>query len=85
MQGDAKLLLPLIAPVNIILANILASVHVDLLQVMKDSLTSDGRAVLSGILSAEQAWLIDHLEPRGWQIIDEDVEDIWWSATLSRR
>lgn len=85
MQGDAKLLLPLIAPVDIILANILASVHVDLLQVMKDSLTSDGHAVLSGILSAEQPWMVDHLEPLGWQIIDEDVEDIWWSATISRR
>jgi hypothetical protein len=21
----------------------------------------------------------------GWSIVDEDVEDIWWSATISRR
>jgi ribosomal protein L11 methyltransferase len=85
MQGDAQLLLPLIAPVDVILANILASVHVDLLQVMEESLTSDGRAVLSGILLAERPSLVGHLEPLGWKIIDEDVEDIWWSATVSRR
>ena len=24
-------------------------------------------------------------EPLGWTIDDEDVEDIWWSATISRR
>jgi ribosomal protein L11 methyltransferase len=85
MQGDAKLLLPLIAPVDIIFANILASVHVDLLPVMEAALTSDGRAVLSGILSSERQALVDHLERLGWRIVDEDVEDIWWSATVSRR
>ena len=85
MQGDAKLLLPLIAPVDVILANILASVHIDLLQVMEESLTSHGCAVLSGILSTERPALVDHLESLGWKIIDEDVEDIWWSATVSRR
>jgi ribosomal protein L11 methyltransferase len=85
MQGDAKLLLPLIAPVDVILANILASVHVELLQVMETSLTSDGRAVLSGILTTERPLMVDHLAPMGWTIVDEDVEDIWWSATVSRR
>lgn len=84
MQGDAKLLLPLIAPVDVVLANILASVHVELLQVLGGALTSDGRAVLSGILSSERASMIGHLEPLGWTIVDEDVEDIWWSATISR-
>ena len=85
MQGDAKLLLPLIAPVDVILANILASVHIDLVEVMGQALTSDGCAILSGILSSEQPMMANHLEPLGWKIVDEDVEDIWWSATVSRR
>jgi ribosomal protein L11 methyltransferase len=85
MQGDAKLLLPLLAPVDVVLANILASVHVDLLPVLEKSLTREGHAVLSGILSSERPMMIDELEPLGWTIDDEDVEDIWWSATISRR
>ncbi|MDF2773440.1 MAG: hypothetical protein K0S86_2937, partial [Geminicoccaceae bacterium] len=25
------------------------------------------------------------VERGGWLVTDEDVEDIWWSATISRR
>ena len=85
MEGDAKVLLPLLAPVDVVLANILAAVHVDLLPVLTESVASDGRAVLSGILSTERLMMADHIDAGGWKIDDEDVEDIWWSATISRR
>jgi ribosomal protein L11 methyltransferase len=41
--------------------------------------------VLSGILVDERAMLCDRLSDAGWVVVDEDVEDIWWSATISRR
>jgi hypothetical protein len=29
--------------------------------------------------------MTDRLDATGWSLVDEDVEDIWWSATISRR
>jgi ribosomal protein L11 methyltransferase len=84
VEGDAKVLLPLVAPVDVILANILASVHVELLPVMAQALAPAGRAVLSGVLVEERTMLSDVLAVSGWQVEDEDIEDIWWSATISR-
>ena len=85
IEGDAKLLLPLVAPVDVILANILAYVHVELLPVFTNALAQGGRAILSGVLFAEREMLTEVLSYFGWVLQDEDVEDIWWSATISRR
>lgn len=85
VEGDAILLLPLIAPVDIILANIVSGVHIELLPVMAVALSTGGRAVISGILVDERDMMKARLADSGWQIDDEDVEDIWWTATISRR
>ena len=85
IEGDAILLLPLLAPVDLILANIVSSVHLALLPVMADALAPNGRAVLSGILTEERAMMLQQLTDAGWIVNDEDTEDIWWSATISRR
>ena len=83
--GDALLLLPLLAPIDVILANIVSSVHLDLLPEMARALRPGGRAVLSGILIEEREMMQGRLSSTGWVVIDEDIEDIWWSATISRR
>jgi ribosomal protein L11 methyltransferase len=85
IEGDALLLLPLLAPVDVILANIVSSVHLELLPAISGALSPGGRAVLSGILVEERDMLGDRLRDTGWVVVDEDVEDIWWSATISRR
>ena len=85
LEGDAADLLPLIAPVDVILANIVSSVHAKLLAVMGDSLAARGRVILSGILHDEREQVTELLAAAGWSVDDEDVEDIWWSATISRR
>jgi ribosomal protein L11 methyltransferase len=84
VEGDARLLLPLIAPVDVILANIQSSVHVGLLPVIRDALCQNGKAILSGILSEERETMLASLASN-WTVDDEDVEDIWWSATVSPR
>jgi len=84
IEGDALLLLPLLAPVDVILANIVSSVHLDLLPEMARALSHGGRSVLSGILVEEREMMQDRLTSTGWEVIEEDVEDIWWSATISR-
>ncbi|HEX6053362.1 MAG TPA: 50S ribosomal protein L11 methyltransferase [Gemmatimonadaceae bacterium] len=85
IEGDAALLLPLLAPVDIVLANIVSSVHRMLLPTMAAALSDGGCAILSGILRDERAAVAQDVESGGWRITDEDVEDIWWSATISRR
>jgi len=85
VEGDALLLLPLLAPVDVVLANIVSGVHAELLPVIAGALSDGGRAVLSGILREERQMVSGWLADGSWSIDDEDVEDIWWSATISRR
>lgn len=85
IEGDAALLLPLIAPIRVITANILSSTITALLPAMAEALEPDGRAILSGILVSERETLSKTLVDNGWRIESEDVEDEWWSTTAARR
>jgi ribosomal protein L11 methyltransferase len=85
IEGDAATLLPLVAPVRVITANIISSVLVELLPVMANALTNDGRAILSGILATEREDMLGALADSGWRAEAEDHEDAWWSATIARQ
>ncbi|MCY7378918.1 MAG: 50S ribosomal protein L11 methyltransferase [Gemmatimonadaceae bacterium] len=85
IEGDAALLLPFIAPVRVVLANIISSVLVVLLPTIAASLAVDGAAVLSGILVEEREAMRQVLDAGGWLVIEDDVEGIWWSAHIARR
>lgn len=84
IEGDAAVLLPLVAPVRLILANIISSVIIELLPVMASSLTDDGRAILSGILHEEREMMLGELAEHGWVAEAEDEEDGWWSVLIAR-
>lgn len=84
IEGDAAVLLPLVAPVRIILANIISGVLLDLLPTMAGALTPDGVAILGGILAEEQARMRGALGASGWKVTAEYREDEWWSATIAR-
>jgi ribosomal protein L11 methyltransferase len=85
IEGDAELLLPFVAPVRVVLANIISSVLTGLLPTIAESLTPDGEAVLSGILVEERPFMLEVLAGNGWQVVDDDVEGMWWSARIARR
>jgi ribosomal protein L11 methyltransferase len=85
IEGDAAILLPLVAPVRVIVANIVSSAVIGLSSAMAAALEPDGRAILSGILSDERGDVVDALERDGWRIENEDSEDGWWSTTIARR
>jgi ribosomal protein L11 methyltransferase len=84
IEGDAGALLPLVAPVHVITANIISSVLLELLPAMEHALTPGGHAILSGILSTERDEMVRALAS-GWRIEAEDEEDNWWSTTIARR
>lgn len=85
LEGDAALLLPLVAPVDLVLANIISSVLVELLPAIGEALVAGGHAILSGILREERDDLAQVLTDTGWHILAEDHEEIWWSAVIARR
>jgi ribosomal protein L11 methyltransferase len=85
IEGDAGILLPFVAPVRVVLANIISSVLVEMLPTIGACLTSDGEAVLSGILVEERPAMVAVLDTGGWRLLDEDVEGMWWSARIARR
>ncbi len=85
LEGDAELLLPLVAPVRVVLANIISSVLVQLLPTIAAAVGYDGEAILSGILWEERQDMLSVLGAMGWRVVAEDHEDIWWSATVARR
>jgi ribosomal protein L11 methyltransferase len=83
IEGDA--LLPLVAPVRIVLANIISSVLRQLLPAIGAALTEDGEAALSGILLEERDSMLAFLTEQGWSLLGEDREGHWWSARIARR
>jgi len=84
IEGDATVLLPLVAPVRVVLANIVSSVLVVLLPTIAAALTKDGRAILSGLLYEERDWMLTQLTTHGWTVEAEDIEDEWWSVLIAR-
>ena len=84
LEGDATVLLPLVAPVRVVLANILSSVLLELLPAIRSALTADGEAILSGILAEERETMLRALAGGGWRVVAEDVEGSWWTARVAR-
>jgi ribosomal protein L11 methyltransferase len=82
--GDAATLLPFFAPVRLVLANIISSVHIELLPTVARCLAEDGQAIISGILFSERDTMLSVLNAGGWRVCAEDTEGEWWTATVAR-
>ncbi len=84
MVGDATVLLSLVAPVRVILANIVSSVLMEILPAIAPSLTTDGVAILSGILVEERELITRAIARAGMRIANDDVEGDWLSLLIVR-
>jgi ribosomal protein L11 methyltransferase len=84
LHGDAAVLLPLLGRFRVVLVNIISSVIMQLLPVIRDGLAPGGVVVLSGVLLAESDGLRRILMDSGWVVGVEDVEGEWWSAIARR-
>jgi ribosomal protein L11 methyltransferase len=83
IDGDAQLLLPLLAPVRVILANIISGVIVELLPVMRAAVEPGGRAIISGILRTERREIVAAAAMHGFALGAEVADGEWWSAELA--
>jgi ribosomal protein L11 methyltransferase len=80
IEGDADALLAHVAPVRVVLANIISSVLISLLPAVRSALESDGAAIFSGILREERQEFMSALAAHEWRADQEDVEDMWWTV-----
>lgn len=80
LEGDANILLPLVAPVDLVAANIISSVIIEMMPGMTRAVTPGGHVVLSGILEPEHTTVLDALGDHGWIVRRTYVEEEWWSA-----
>lgn len=85
LEGDAAVLLPLVAPVRVVLANILSSVITALLPTIGAAVPAGGAAIFSGILVAERDGVLAALESAGgWTVTRETSEGEWWAVAVER-
>lgn len=84
IEGDASVILPLISPVRVVLANIIWPVLDQLLPVISTALTADGVVILSGLLAEERPAIERTLAAGGWKMTAVDEEGIWWSTSIVR-
>jgi ribosomal protein L11 methyltransferase len=69
---------------DVIVANVLSSVLRPLLVPLRCALRPGGALVLGGILVAEADAMREAALAAGLQVIEEDVEDEWWTVWLGR-
>ncbi|MGH7638022.1 MAG: 50S ribosomal protein L11 methyltransferase [Gemmatimonadaceae bacterium] len=84
IEGDAAIILPLVAPVRVVLANIIWPVLGPLLPTIAAAMTPDGVTVLSGLLADERPMVESLLRRLGWTVDQVDEEGIWWSVSIVR-
>ncbi|HSA57028.1 MAG TPA: 50S ribosomal protein L11 methyltransferase [Gemmatimonadaceae bacterium] len=83
LEGDAGALLPVVAPLDLIVANIISSVLLPLLPVMRAALRPSGCAILAGLLAYERETVMAALASGGWRLVRDDLEEDWWSALIA--
>ena len=79
------LLLPLVAPVRVVLANILSSVITTMLPTISAAVRPGGVAVFCGILLSEREAMLATLRADGqWRVARETSEGEWWAVVVER-
>lgn len=85
VEGDAAVVTPLLQPAELIVSNILRLVNQSLLPEIHDALIAGGRAIFSGMESSESELFRGPLTAAGFVVVDEVIDENWWSVAALRR
>jgi ribosomal protein L11 methyltransferase len=85
LEGDARDLAALLAPVDILCSNILRNVNEVLLPAIWLSVRQEGTVVFAGMETSEERLFRPTMEMSGFVAIDEVVDGDWWAIAASRR
>jgi ribosomal protein L11 methyltransferase len=80
LTGDAGAIAPLLGPVELLVSNILRSVNVALLPIIRASLASPGIAIFAGIEISERPLFLPELVAAGFTPVDEATDQFWWAV-----
>jgi ribosomal protein L11 methyltransferase len=80
VEGDAAAMTPLLGPADLIVSNILRLVNLTLLPAIRDALAPGGRAIFSGMETAEAGEFGAELARAGFLPCDELADEGWWSV-----
>ncbi|HET8624864.1 MAG TPA: 50S ribosomal protein L11 methyltransferase [Gemmatimonadales bacterium] len=80
LEGDAAVLTPLAAPVELICANILRTVNTSLLPTIAAALVPSGCAVFAGMEAGEAPLFLAALNEAGFAVVDQAVDAGWWGV-----
>lgn len=84
IEGDAAAMIPLLAPADLIVSNILRLVNQALLPLIHQALAGGGLAVFSGMEVTEADAFRGPLLAAGFEPIEEVVDETWWSVAARR-
>jgi len=84
VAGDARLLVPLLGPADLVVANILRKVNVELLPAIRDALKPGGRAIFSGMEEGEAALFRPELADGGFRELRATTDAGWWAVAVER-
>jgi ribosomal protein L11 methyltransferase len=84
LEGDAATLAPLVAPVELILSNILRSVNTTLLPVIGGALVPSGIAIFSGMEHPEAHDFGEALRAFGFTPLQDTLDAGWWGVAARR-
>ncbi len=84
LLGDAGVLAPLAGPVELVVSNILRNVNQTLIEPIVATLAPGGTAVFAGMEESEGPLFRPVLTARGFRILEETVDQGWWSVAARR-
>ena len=84
VEGDARSLLPLLGPIDLVVANILRTVNLELLPAIRNALRPGGKAIFSGMEEDEAALFREGLAASDLREIQTAVDAGWWAVAVER-
>jgi ribosomal protein L11 methyltransferase len=84
LEGDAAILVPLVAPVDLVLSNILRSVNTALLPVIAAALSPGGVAIFSGMEQPEAQEFRAALSEAGLNPVQDTLDSGWWGVAAEQ-
>jgi ribosomal protein L11 methyltransferase len=72
---------PFVGPYDIVLANIISRVLIELVKGLSASVKPGGLLILSGVIDTREAYVRETYEPRGFQLIKRDQIEDWVGLT----
>jgi ribosomal protein L11 methyltransferase len=84
LEGDAAQMVPLLAPADVIVSNILRLINVAVLPEVHAALRPEGVAIFSGMETKEAELFRSALHEMGFRVLAEHLDETWWAVAAGK-